>query len=315
MQPTRRALLQSGATLLGSAALGLRVPVRAATSEFKWKHYGAAPFATNERDALKALPQVLTLLGIPERYHGELIGLVQAHPHGLRHGQLERGDRLAAMLSKGGVVHRNVLVDFKNLERGIGPHAYTYEWEFELGTLILPLVCFNWSWRRGCDSCSCYVIPLDYSATPGVQWDAQHRALVSVHMNATESELETVWDDSCFGIADSRGTTKPFHRCEFCERGIYPPPDLAAAVGLPRTEPQGTFAFHLQDGIGRFLLPKAWAARWMVFCVTTKPYYISVPLYRSWQAVSRFDVVPADEIERTLPSGRLDRTLSGQSSY
>ncbi len=316
MLPTRRALLVSGATLLGSVALsGFTLPARAKSREFLWQHYGAAPFAANERSALDALPRVLTLLGISEQYHKELRELVRAHPKGLRQGELERGDHLAAMLSKGGVVHRNVLVDFKDISRGIGAHAYTYEWDFELGTLILPLVCFNWSWRRECKSCSCYAIPLDYSATPGVAWDAQHRAVVSVHLDATERDLESVWDDPCFGVEDATGIHKPFHRCETCEGGVYPPPALAAAVGLPTEEPNGVFSFHLQDGIGRFLLPDSWAARWMLFCVTTQPYPVSVPQFRGWTAISRFDIVPKDEVERTLPRGRLDRTLSGGSSY
>lgn len=163
----------------------------------------------------------------------------------------------------------------------------------------------------------CYIIPFDYRNTPGVVWDDRHRAHVSAHLDATsERELEEVLNDPCFGVVDAKGFRKPFHRCELCDQGEYPPAGLASAVGLPAEEPKGVLSFFLQDGVGSLSLPLLpWSARWMLFCVDVAAYSVTTLGYEDWQAVSRMDVVEGSEIERTLPKRKLDRTLSGARLY
>jgi hypothetical protein len=218
--------------------------------------------------------------------------------------------------------------------------ALSWSWAYEGKTyvLYLPYVCWNWSWEFGppppprpapppppvipppaalppaVSLRACYTIPFDYRNTPGVVWDDRHRTHVSAHLDATEAELESVYNDFCFGVVDSTGFKKPFRRCESCIQGEYPPAKLARAVGLLADEPKGALSFYLQDGVGNFSLPLSWAARWMLFCVDVKAYPVSVPGYEDLQAVSRFDVVEKVEIERTL-KGSLDRTLSGAGHY
>jgi hypothetical protein len=161
----------------------------------------------------------------------------------------------------------------------------------------------------------CYVIPFDYFMREGVVWDDQHRARVSAHLDATEEELEEEFNDSCFFVHDETGDKKPFHRCEFCTGGEYPPRALALAVGLPGKAPEGVLSFRLKDGKGYLSLRKEWAIRRGIYCVVTSPYPVSVSSFERYTAVSRFDLVEPNEIRSTVSEGTLNRILSGEKGF
>lgn len=285
---------------------------------FEWKHFGAAPYALSREQAMRSRESAFRLLGFPEPVVALLVEATKTPGKEVR---LVVGERLSSMLSSGGVVHRDVIVAFVTppisgkMEYAAPAEKWQVIWQGQTYTVILPRICNNWSAILPAIG-GCYRVPMDYSATPGVDWDQEHRVAVSVHIRVTETTLETLFDNSCFGVGDSTGFKKPFHRCLTCEEGEYPPADLATAVGLPPEEPTGYFSLHLKDGVGYLSLPKdSSAAQWMLFCLTVNEYPVSIDGFKDRTAVSRFDIVLPDEIQRTLPLGILDRTLSGAKTY
>ena len=287
-------------------------------SGFKWQHFGGAPYADSRVQAMRSRESAFRRLGFPEPVVSLLVEATKTPGKKVR---LVVGEHLSSMLSKGGVVHHDVTVAFVTppisgkMEYAAPAEEWQVIWQGQTYTVILPEICNNWSAILPAIG-RCYRIPMDYSATPGVVWDDQHRATVSVHIRMAETTLETLFDNSCFGVGDSTGFKKPFHRCLTCEEGEYPPADLATAVGLPPEEPEGYFSLHLKNGVGYLSLPKDDSAvEWMLFCLTVSEYPVSIDGFKDWTAVSRFDIVLPDEIQRTLPSGVLDRTLSGAKTY
>lgn len=166
---------------------------------------------------------------------------------------------------------------------------------------------------------ACYLIPLDYTHTKGVEWDEKHRAKVSVHIDVPDTTLRQMYDDECFGVVDSSSgphPRKPYRECAFCYDGVYPPEELARAVKLPEEEPKGSLSIEVADGKGYFSVAKKDAAHGYIFCVLVEGYpIIVIEGYEDTEALTRFDYVTKDEVERTLPQGRLDRTLSGSQHY
>lgn len=298
-------------------ALAFAVLAISAHAEFKWQHFGVDPYASSRDEAMRTRESAFQKLGLPAPVVKLLVEATQKPGEKIR---LVNGDKLSAMMSKGGVVHRDVTVAFVKppvsgkMEYAAPAEKWQVTWQGKVFIVILPEICQNWSMILPMQN-GCYIIPFDYRNTPGVVWDKEHRAHVSAHLDSTEAELESVYNDPCFGVVDADGFRKPFRRCEFCSEGKYPPAVLAIAVGLLPAEPKGSLSFHLKNGVGYFSFPPAWAARWMLYCVDTTTYPISISGYEGWQVVSRFDVVKKVEIELTLPKGTLDRTLSGAQHY
>ena len=299
-------------------AAALSPEAHATGAEFPWRHFGAAPYAPSRSEAMRTRESAFRELGLP----GPVVKLLrEATKKPGREVRLTNGTHLSAMLSRGSVVHRNVVVAFVKppisgkMEYAAPAEKWQVSWQGEIYTVYLPKICNNWSVRMP-QANTCYRIPFDYRHTPGVVWDKRHRVHVSAHLDASENDLEAISTDPCFGVIDAKGFRKPFHRCESCEQGEeYPPARLAHAVGLPGEEPKGVLSFRLQDGVGYVSLPLSWAVRWMLYCVDVGVYPVSISGYEDWQAVSRFDIVRKSEIERTLSIGMLDRTLSGALHY
>lgn len=302
----------------------------------EWKRWGGAPYGPTAAEALTD-PKLDWYLkcstAIPEHLKAKVKAAIRANPKGEQMAYLTPDMTLPEMASGPDRSHRtqhimrNVKVARIVEVLGIVLAAETPIWsvkDTDGSTFVVgdPLRCGNLSVIRiipvptaVVQVPKCYTIPFDYQNTPGVVWDGQHRAHVLAHLNVPEKELEAISSDPCFFVADAKGSRKPFNRCELCEKGEYPPPPLARAVGLPEEKPGSVLSFHLQDGAGHFSLPPAWAARWMLFCVDVTPYSISVPEYRHGQALSRFDTVEKKEVEDTLPKGTLGRALSGARHY
>ncbi len=326
MLPTRRALLGSGATILGATALssGLMVPSAFAGKSWEWKHYGADPFATSEGDALAKLPQALKLLGIPARYHAQLLELVRTHPQGMRNGNLARGDHLEAMLSSGGVVHKNVVVAFEDTQRGIGPTAHTREWDFPDGTLIEPLVCFNWCWKRVCQSCSCFsyqVNGLDDKGQPLVPVP-DHAVKIPLELALSffsppgvEIDWRSLETDTCFYAVD--GATgrrlRLVHECDICidegQQTVWP---SDVPVG---TTTELTFSVYdaerkklgFESGYGTVFVPR-WLIASSLWCFGAPVYEGSSPTWysgrsRKWRYSGYYDLVTLGELQPVLKSG------------
>ncbi len=128
-------------------ALAFATLASSAHAEWKWQHFGADPYATSREAAMKTREIAFAKLGLP----AEAVAVaMQATTKPSEPTKLTNGDRLGAMISKGSIVHRDVLVDFKNpSQRGMEFVAKAEKWvvtsEGKIYTILLPEVCNNWS--------------------------------------------------------------------------------------------------------------------------------------------------------------------------
>jgi hypothetical protein len=130
-----------------SAAVHQSVPT-AAGPVFRWQHFGAAPYAATRAEAMRTRESAFRKLGFPEPVVKLLMAAtVQAG----QRTRLVNGDRLSAMMSKGGHVDRNVLVDFVKppasgrMEYAAPAEKWQVEWHGRTYAAVLPDICNNWS--------------------------------------------------------------------------------------------------------------------------------------------------------------------------
>ncbi len=131
--------------------LGVSVVASAHTVHvFRWQHFGAAPYATSHTQAMKMRESAFVRLGLPHQV--VLLLMEKTKKHG-KEVRLVNGDHLTAMLSRGGIVHRRVLVDFTTppvngkMEYAAPAEQWQVSWRGKTYTVILPKVCNNWSVR------------------------------------------------------------------------------------------------------------------------------------------------------------------------
>ena len=102
------ALVVAIASVVAVAALVIMSMLPAAHAEgFQWRHFGAAPFATTRREAMRERYRVFLALGIPP---GATRVLFVATKKPWAPATLVVGEKLDTVISKGGKVHRNVEV-------------------------------------------------------------------------------------------------------------------------------------------------------------------------------------------------------------
>jgi len=314
MQPTRRVIIGGGAALLASVVL----PQVASAAPFYWQHFGAAPYAAKRAEAMRTRAFAFRQLGLSEPL---VAAFLQATEQPGRPLTLTNGMRLTAMLSRGGVAHHDVIVSFVKppvsgkMEYAAPAEFWAVRWRGTLYEVILPEVCNNWSLLIERPEAGCYIIPFDYRQTAGVVWENGAAHLEFHFADMGERELERLNASSCFGVGAGSDFFKPFHRCDVCTTGQWPPPELARLVGLPEREPKGVFAARVVGGVGYVSIP-LWAIAYLgIYCVDVVAYAISVQGFEGWQAVSRFNIVTPYEMRRTLPREQLGRTLHGERHY
>lgn len=128
--------------------LALAALVNPAYAEFKWEHFGADPYATSREEAMKTREDAFRKLGFSEAVAASFMEATNSPGVKVR---IVNDDRFDAMLSKGGVVHRDVVVAFKNPPKDDKMEfaAPAEKWEVSLSgtvyTLLLPEVCNNWT--------------------------------------------------------------------------------------------------------------------------------------------------------------------------
>jgi len=134
--------------LLATIAALTAVPAHAAESQFKWQHFGTDPYATSREEAMRTRESAFKKLGLPADVVSIL--MIATDKPGEK-VSLNVGDKLGAMLSKGGVVHRNVIVAFVKppisgkMEYAAPAEKWQVTFEGGVFTVILPEVCNNWS--------------------------------------------------------------------------------------------------------------------------------------------------------------------------
>ncbi|MEK7604711.1 MAG: hypothetical protein AAB442_02875 [Patescibacteria group bacterium] len=125
-------------------------PVARAAEPWKWEHFGADPYATSRDAAMQARESAFAKLGFPAEV---VMLLVKATELPGEKTSLQNGDKFAAQLSKGGVVHGlkegGGIVAFEKPVRGIryvaDAELWEVFWQDKVYTLYLPEVCFNWT--------------------------------------------------------------------------------------------------------------------------------------------------------------------------
>ncbi len=121
-------------------------PIPSAHPEWKWQHFGAAPYAATRAEAMKTRESAFRKMGLPAPVIAQFMRATEKPGEKTR---LVMGDRLTTMLSKGGVVRHNVVVAFSKPPKGMEFAAPAEKWQVTHGgrtyTLILPEVCWNWS--------------------------------------------------------------------------------------------------------------------------------------------------------------------------
>ncbi len=128
-------------------ALAFAALANSAHAEFRWQHFGADPYAPTREAATKMRETAFPKLGLPAE---AVAAAMQATAKPGEPTKLTNGDRLGAMIFRGNIVHRDVLVAFvKPPQSGMEFAAKAERWVVTSGgkiyTILLPEVCNNWS--------------------------------------------------------------------------------------------------------------------------------------------------------------------------
>lgn len=131
------------------AILALAIAALASNSahaEFMWKNPGADPYATSRDEAMKTRENAFKKLGFPEPVIALLMEATKSPGEEVK---LAMNERLSAMLSKGGVLHKDVVIVWKSPIRGTELIAPAEKWtvtsEGKVFTALRFEVCQNWS--------------------------------------------------------------------------------------------------------------------------------------------------------------------------
>lgn len=123
---------------------------RAAHAEegFQWKHFGTDPYASTRVEAMRSRESAFRAMGLPTPVIRQFLQVTEKPGEKTR---IVVGDHFSAMLSRGGLIHRDVTVAFAAPIRGMEYAAPAEKWEVfwqgKIFTIFLPEICFNWSFK------------------------------------------------------------------------------------------------------------------------------------------------------------------------
>ncbi len=131
-------------------ALAIVALAGSAQAEWKWEHFGVAPYAATRQAALETRESAIRSLGYPEPV---VALLTEATKKPGEKTEMKNGNTFVAQVSKGGVVYGlkegGGIVAFATPTRGMRYVAdgekWTINWEGEVYSLILPEVCYNFT--------------------------------------------------------------------------------------------------------------------------------------------------------------------------
>lgn len=122
----------------------------ALAAEWKWQHFGADPYAKSRTEAMRTRESAFHAMGLPDSVITQLMLATEKPGEKIR---LVNGDRLAVMLSKGSVVHKDVVVAFVKppisgkMEYAAPAEKWQVSVEGKIYVVILPEICNNWSYN------------------------------------------------------------------------------------------------------------------------------------------------------------------------
>ncbi len=265
--------------------------VTAHAAEWKWQHFGAAPYATSRDEAMSKRHDAFQKLGLTHKVIDELMRATEKPGEKIR---LVNGYKLAAMLSKGGVVHNDVLVAFVKppisgkMEYAAPAERWQVPVEGKIYTVILPEICNNWSSEPTkpapvplpppCDNCAAPPPPKDncvtisFNAPIGgkVRWGVAS-AIGPLPPSSCNAQKQgngewTAWYgqcDSCTGAIEFiRGIIGRF--AEIFHRFVYPVTQTHQTLRFPEAVKADVVYICLEDANGRqtygvYVTPDDWS--------------------------------------------------------
>lgn len=124
-----------------------------ASAEWQWKNFGVDPYASSRNEAMETREIAFQKLGLPQEVIQLFIEETKVSGDTTR---IVNGDRFSAMLSKGGVVNKDVVVNWnkppiKNgkMEYAAPAEKWQISWNEKTYVVFLPEVCNNWCWEFG----------------------------------------------------------------------------------------------------------------------------------------------------------------------
>jgi len=243
--------------------------VFAAETEFTWQHFGADPYATSRGEAMRTRESAFRKLGFPAPVVKLLVEATQKSGEKIR---IVNGDRFSTMLSKGGVVHRNVTVAFVmppisgKMEYAAPAERWQVSWEGKTYTVILPEVCGNWSSiAPSLEACAM----VEYTVQPG---DGVRFAVIA------QKRLPA---SVCWQLCDGSDCAAPPSPCDTCDwvgptsviptgfeplhTGLYVAHSAKQSLLFPREVMENYIALCVErDGLGEsdswIVQPSAWGS-------------------------------------------------------
>ena len=181
-------------------ALAMQSPAKA---EYKWQHFGAAPYASSRAEAMQTRQVAFQKLGFPKQV---VALLMEATKQPGEKSLITVGDRLSAMISKKGIVHHDVLVDFgspvPHMQYAAPAERWQVSWHGSLYTVILPEICGNWS-SIAPSSEAC--VTVEYLVQPG---DETRFAVLA------QKRLPS---SACWQLCDGSDCAAPPSPCDECD--------------------------------------------------------------------------------------------------
>lgn len=153
--------------------LAIATLANSAYAEFKWQHFGADPYATTRAEAMRTREDAFRKMGLPAPVITQLMLATEKPGEKVR---IVVGDRLSAMMSKGGVVHRDVVVAFVKppisgrMEYAAPAEKWQVMWEGKIYIVILPEICYNWSSIAGPPIKKCVELVFNAPVGGHVRW-------------------------------------------------------------------------------------------------------------------------------------------------
>ncbi len=221
--------------------------------EFHWQHFGAAPYALSRTKAMQTRESAFIKLGLPHQVVALFMETTKKPGKEIR---LVNGDRLSAMLSRGGIVHRNVLVDFTtppisgNMEYAAPAEEWQITWRGRIYVLILPKICNNWSVRIAV-SASSSCVTVTFHVQPG----DQVRYAVFTHQGER-------LPSSCWSLSDGEEISAAPSPCTVCN-WVGPLSILPNGFSVKYS---GLYRAHSRTQVLRF--PRKVIGDYIALCIT-----------------------------------------------
>ncbi len=245
-------LMVASAIIIALLLAVLSAPAHA--TEFQWKHFGAAPYATTRASAMRTRESAFRKLGLPAPV---VALLMKATAKRGSPTTLVVGDKLTAMISKGGIVHRNVVVAFvspvRNMEYAAPAEKWQVSWRGKTYTVILPKICNNWS--------SIVTLPPKVAVTQCLTVTYTVKVGDEVRIAIFTKDSERLPASNCWSLSDGSKVSALPSPCTVCN---WEGPLSVLPNGY---KPQYTGLYIARSRTQVLRFPRAVAKEYMALCV------------------------------------------------